>query len=203
MTKQTLFFSLPPEIEAATACAVIDSLPNNWSWVDGSMTAPAPLIASGEAVKDAGLMFGYYGTVAPVFVGERPDGKYREPDMHALYVDGRLPQTVLMQYAGLHHGMVTIKLAKAIAVKYIGFGYTGWLAACQGYNDDCLEESICARFKICWGGVPTPGKPPKYPLAYVAIRTSNEYAPSQLGTDIIIAKCRSLELTEFQTEYEL
>jgi hypothetical protein len=185
MEENKTFFSFPATQEALVA--LIRTVPQRWSWVNGRLDAPTELIASSQAVKGTGLRLERYSDIHPLYEGELNDGRRAEPDILAMVVERRLPGHVNFQEAGYHCTLMPFQLCKDIALAYIERGYTGCIEFVLGQSEERIDHM--AVFRICWKSCNGP---------HLAVSYDNQYDGPKTQAAEIIAKCRELGLAELK-----
>ncbi len=126
-----------PDNSSEVIQAVINSIPDTWSWLDGSLRAPERLVASGEVAVATGYRFRRFHE-QPIIIGAWcGETKSELPaDYYSIIVDSKRPEFVVFGEAGLDNSKITFHAIKDIVDGLIGVGYTGNLSFYSGYRNN-------------------------------------------------------------------
>ncbi len=118
---------------------LIAAVPDTWSWVDGRLHAPQSLITSGEVVEHTGYSVERFHSIHPTIIGsyEKGSSKRLKPDLFAIIGERKLPGFICFDEAGYESHVVTLPLAKQIAIAYVRRGYRGHLH----FYSACIDNS--------------------------------------------------------------
>lgn len=184
--------------------ALVNSVPDDWSYLDGRLDAPGNLIKSGIALKDTGFTLdGHYGFKEEMITGSRsPDLKnHVSPDLFAIIVERSFPGYVYFCEAGQdtrENSNLTLASAKKIAMGLLKLGYRGGLRSSKNKMDRSYDRAAYCSImfepfeNMSWRE-DEPGKQPA--------RIRIEYHPEFLGgpelVDPIVNICHQLELEQY------
>lgn len=117
---------------------LVEAIPSNWEWVDGSLVAPSEFIAWGQVSEDTGFVLGNFLGFKPTIVGSYDRGTTRrsKPDLFAIMVEQKLPGFVSFDEAGKDASIITFELSKRLAIGFLKKGYRGSLRFYKGHHHD-------------------------------------------------------------------
>lgn len=197
-----LFFKIPndPEIMAK----LVEAIPSNWLWVDGSLRAPRILVDAGQVEENTGFAIARFHDINPTIVAGYDDvnhRKIRTPNLFAIMVEGKLPGFVSFNEAGVDHDFVTLELAKKIAIGFISKGYLGWLNFYRDFHHNSKYDNSaqCSMALNSWHGPPVMKEEAGLQPARIKLEWSNSY-DGQEDIEPIAAMCRGLNLREYMPE---
>ncbi|RJQ36133.1 hypothetical protein C4552_04200 [Candidatus Parcubacteria bacterium] len=148
---------LIPEGDMFVMLKLVESIPLDWSFVNGRLNAPAQLIATRQAVAGTGLFLSRSHSIRPTFIGETAwDREKQEPDLYAVLALRRLPGFIRFDDAGYQEQLMTLTLARRIAMVYIKYGYRGTLSFYSNcsIDDRSDNEARCELALEPWHGAP-------------------------------------------------
>jgi len=195
------FFEIPDC--SKTMSQLIEAMPSNWGWVDGTLYAPKELIVSGQVAQDTGFAMQRFHSIKPTIIGGWDSAKggaeRKKPDLFALVVEGKLPGFVSFEEAGYGDTTVSLALAKRIAAGMIGKGYRGALY----FYKDCRNNHKFDNSAACslelrpwdgthWGSVEGGKQLPRIRVEWHAFCGGKKEDVAS-----IIAACRSFNLREY------
>lgn len=193
-----LFFEIPDNQEVMTR--LVESVPSNWSWVDGELHAPKHLIDSGQVEENTGFALERAHEIHPTIIGsyDRSTGKRRKPNLFAIMVKRKLPGFIKFDEAGFNAHIVTLKLAKAVAVGFIQNGYRGKLHFFKGWDcDDKYDnDARCEMIFEPWHGAPCEREEAGTQPARIQLVWNRSCERNEDITPIIAA-CRLLNLRQY------
>lgn len=192
-----LFFEIPNDQEVKAK--LVEAVPNNWTWVNGILRAPQNLVSSGQVVTDTGFAIQRFHDIHPTIVGEhRHDGQGRlKPDLLAILVDRKLPSFIRFDEAGYDPHIVTMELAKKVAVAFLKQGYRGRLDFYNGCHDYSAidNDGRCYIEFQPWDGAPCIHEEEGLQPARIRL----EWFYDRIDCiEPIISACRSLNLREYE-----
>lgn len=197
-----LFFEIPDDQEVMVK--LIEAVPSNWSWVDGNLHAPETLIASGQAEEHTGFAVERFHSIHPTIVGsyDQDERKQRKSNLFAIMAEQKMPGFILFGEAGYDADVVTLELAKRIAVSFLRKGYRGSLR----FYMDCYRNRKFDNPARCdiifkpWHGAPALPKESGPQPARVKLGWESRYNGTEKNIAPIVAVCRSLNLHEYLPE---
>lgn len=190
-------FLIPENAEVMVE--LIGRIPDYWSWVDGRLNAPDDLLARKKAVAGTGFSISRSHSIGPTIIGETAvDREKRDPDLYAILVDQKLPEFIYFDEAGYGDRIVTLSLAKRIAVGYVRRGYRGKL---YFYSDSMGNDKFynCARSELAlepWQGAPCMREEEGNQPARIKLEWQDDHG-EELIAPVVIA-CGILALTEYE-----
>lgn len=192
-----LFFEIPNDQEVKAK--LVETMPNDWTWVNGILRAPEDLVFSGQVASDTGIAIQRFHDIHPTIIGERkPEGEGRlKPDLLAILVDRKLPSFIRFDEAGYNPYIVTMELAKRVAVAYLKRGYRGNLNFYKGCHDYSATDNDgrCYIAFEPWNGAPCMHEEEGHQPARIRL----EWFYDRIDcVESIIAICRSLNLREYE-----
>ena len=194
-----LFFEIPDDQEVMAK--LVEAVPSNWSWVDGGLHAPKILIASGQVEENTGFAVERFHSIHPTIVGsyDRNEGKRGKPNLFAIMVEQKLPGFIRFDEAGYDAHIVTLELAKRVAVGFLRKGYRGGLHFYRGCYDNSKYDNParCGIIFEPWHGAPMRREEAGAQPARVKLEWESRYYGKEEDITPIVAVCRSLNLHEY------
>lgn len=197
--KGELFFEIPDDQEVMVK--LVEAIPPNWSWVDGSLHAPKNLVSSGAVQENTGFAVERFHSIHPTIIGsyDRSEGKREKPDLFAIMVEQKLPGFINFDEAGYDAHIVTLELAKRVAVGFLRKGYRGCLCFYRGCYDNSkyANPARCSMIFDSWHGTPISREEAGAQPARVKLEWEGRYYGKEEDIAPIVAVCRSLSLREY------
>lgn len=195
-----LFFEIPDDQEVMVK--LIEAVPPNWSWVDGGLHAPKTLVASGQVEKNTGFAVERFHNINPTIIGSynQNEGKRGKPNLFAIMVEQKLPGFIKFDEAGYDtHHIVTLELAKRIAVGFLRKDYRGSFRFFKGcYNNSKYDNPArCEMIFEPWHGAPVYREEAGSQPARVKLEWESRYYGKEDDIAPIVAVCRSLNFREY------
>lgn len=195
-----LFFKIPDDQEVMVK--LVEAVPANWSWVDGALDAPKNLVASGQVEENTGFVLRRFHSIQPTIIGsyDRNKGEWGNPDLFAIMVERKLPGFISFNEAGYNSCIVTLELAKRIAVGFLRQGYCGGLHFYSGCCDNNKYDNParCSLIFEPWDGVKEMCREEAGPQpARVKLEWDSQYYGKEEDIAPIVAVCRSLNLHQY------
>lgn len=141
-------FLLPAEAESLGK--IIDSVPTNWSWIDGVIRCPGDPAFRGKVAFGTGYAISRFNCSQPAIVGGTVPGsrERQRPDLLAIMVENKLPGFVTFDMAGFGREKELLS-ARRIAASFIGRGYTGWVKFVKSANvSERFHHSASCEFRV-------------------------------------------------------
>lgn len=194
----SLVFSLPDD--SNVIASVIRSVPDSWSWVDGTLSVPKPLVSEDLAMPDTGYLLSRFRNVRAEVVG-RTLGELgvaydKPPDLFGFLVERKRPAWVKFDEAGYDNSHdLTLATAKRLAGGFVHLGYRGILrffSDCRHnnkfHNPARLYLEMAAGDCLVGEGYSARG--------LILISWEEAYGGSQADIQVPLDLCRSLELKD-------
>lgn len=123
-------FEIPNDGE--TVNRLLESIPEDWTWINGGLSAPENLAKSGEVLKGIVLVLhhGLNDGQPIIYKGKDP---VRIPGPSEIMAEGSMPEGVLFNEAG--SGFFAFRFVKSIATGFVNRGYDGELTFFSDYVD--------------------------------------------------------------------
>lgn len=196
-----MFFEIPDNQEIMVK--LVGAIPDSWSWVDGSLTAPETLIKDGKVAERTGFAIQRPHTIYPTIVGEyNPTIHGRElGDLFAIIVEQKLPGFIRFDEAGYIKREISLALAKRIATSFIQKGYRGHLCFYSGHYGEYKFPNPCRCDMALggWYGAPflneeSGEQPGRIKIEWDGNRWTEEQA------NVFVALCKELKLTQYEPQ---
>jgi hypothetical protein len=190
---QTFYFEIPEIVEVKTKLTV--AIPSYWAWVDGVMSAPDHLKASGNVAEYTGYQLSRFHDIHPTI---REMDKHM-PDLYGMIAENKLPDFISFEEAGYESKIVTLELAKRVVIAYLGRGYGGHLSFYKGCHRNVKHDNParCEMIFQSWEGAPfqrpESGKQP----ARIKLEWDERYGGKTSDIEPILSACYSLGLREY------
>ncbi|MEK6856379.1 MAG: hypothetical protein AABX49_00030 [Nanoarchaeota archaeon] len=138
-----LYYELPKEKESVVE--IIDSIPSDWSWMDGVLKHPEELMRQGKIAEDTILYVSRWHSIKPTIRGRTIPGKaygegnkYVEPKLIDIFLNEKFVSDVVFEEAGFGSSSgITLDTAKEIAKRFVLLGYTGFITSPRKDYDNC------------------------------------------------------------------
>lgn len=197
-----MFFEIPDDQEVMVK--LVEAVPSTWSWVGGILNAPKTLINSGMALKDTGFTIQRFHDIRPTIVGhyDHYQGRRLKPDLFAIIVEQKFPGFIGFNEAGYDPCVVTLELAKRVAVGFLRKGYRGALGFFKGCydNNKYKNAAFCSIEFQSQYGTPVSGVEAGYQPARVILEWNENFYGKEEDVKPILEMCRSLNLREYEPE---
>ncbi len=183
-----LFFEIPDDQQVRVK--LVEAVPSNWSWVEGGLHASKNLIVNGQVEKNIGFAVERF-SIHPIIFGyyDRNEGKWIKPDLFAITVELKMPRFITFDEAGYDAHIITLELAKRIAIDFIRKDYRGSLHFYGGCHNNIKYENParCSMVFESWNNE----------RALVKLKWESRYYGKEEDIAAIVAACHSLNLREY------
>lgn len=127
MYENDIAYELP--IDTGALVAIVDSIPSNWSYLNGSLNAPRDLYTPGQVVERTNLILNEEGRISQISAS----GK----NLNDLIIKKKSPAIISFNHAQdqMDTSGEPIAYTKQIAAHFIEWGYWGGFMAVKGNND--------------------------------------------------------------------
>jgi hypothetical protein len=194
-----LLFEIPDDQEIMAK--LVEAVPSNWSWVDGWLYASDAIIASRQVEEHTGFDLQRFHSINPTITGsyDGDKGKRRKPNLLAIIVDQKLPGFIKFDEAGYGADIVTLELAKRIAISFLRKGYRGGLHFYSGCYDNSKysNPARCSLIFEPWDGAPIEREEAGAQPARVKLEWESRYRGKEETIAPIVAVCRAFNLCEY------
>ena len=190
-----LYFEIPEDSEVMAR--LVESIPNDWSWVDGTLDASRAPIDAGEVLKNTGLLCDRFSINRLVVPRDRKE----KADLFGILVDRKRPGFVSFREAGYDSHDFPLVLAKQFAAAFLNMAYRGWLTFfLNDYDNNKYDNGARCNFTFQpWTGASMCGmneevgpQPPRVKLEW-----NENYGGQPLDISPIESVCRELGLKEY------
>lgn len=196
------FFEIPDNQKVMAK--LVEAIPSDWLWVEGVLDAPSDLVVSGAALKDTGFVIGYFQpnpsvvAIAGRFNPERVTQR-EIPDPLGILVGKRLPGFVSFERAGYDADVVTLDLAKSIAIGFLRKGYRGRLCfyGTRRGGRRTNKSAECSMIFEPSEGHPEFGDECGPQPARIRVEFLKPEGGTQQDVDSVLDVCRRLGLREY------
>lgn len=196
MTSHELIYELPKEKDKLIE--IIDSIPSNWSWIDGFLSAPKELYKKDKIAKNTRLYISRWYSINPTILGAddvpfekeyglRKKEEFVIPNLFEVLCERKLFSSVSFNEAGFETSQKFIKY-------FIGLEYRGWISADRGYRDNNKYHNP-ERFSF--SHLPKRVFGEELPL-HISLEWDKEYGGKKENLLQIIKKILSLNLKEIK-----
>ena len=197
--KGELFFEIPDDQEVMAK--IVEAVPLSWSWIDGGLRAPSSMVASGQVEENTGFTLQRFHSIHPTIIGRYAGGKNERerPNLFAIMVEQKLPGFISFNEAGYDADIITLELAKSVAVGFLRKGYRGGLY----FYKDCYDNrkhdnpAYCEIIFQPWQGAPICQEEAGAQPSRVKLRWESRYGGKEEDIAPIVAVCRSLGLSKY------
>jgi hypothetical protein len=144
--RETLLFELPSEPQHVAE--IVDTVPSNWNWFDGYLTAPRILYEKDQIARDTVLALSRFYCIKPTIQGQEAYPFENEKSLEGRRAEYRLPgildivkgkQFAIVNFdeAGFEtSSYIPFESVREIASHFIRLGYKGWLSVYSGYREN-------------------------------------------------------------------
>ncbi len=195
---------MPQDREAVAE--IINSIPPNWCWIDGNLSATRELYHSGQVAENTQLFISRFYSIKPTIIGsdnvpyedgysmrERKEGVIL-PKISDIILRKKLFSSVSFDEAAFESRQISIDLVKELAEGFILLGYKGWIDAFSGYKDNSKyanPERFCLTHapKKCGTGVLPPN---------ISLFWNSKFGGKRENLDRIVIRLEKLRLKQIE-----
>lgn len=203
--KNEIIYELPEE--KGGLIEIIDSIPSNWSWIDGGLTPTKQLYGIDKIAKNTRLRISRWYSIKPTIIGvdnvpfeeERGLRERKEfviPDLFGALCEGKLFSSVHFDEAGFETPEISIGIVKKFVRYFLELGYKGWISAYSGYRNNHKYDNP-ERFHFSHYHQGTSVFGPELP-PHISLEWEEEYSGKKENLSQIIKKISSLNLKEIK-----
>jgi len=204
-----LYYELPDD--NGIVAGVVDAIPSNWSWVDGTLGAPERLHERGRISENSVLLISRFYSIKPTLsvIKERDkdSGFYLPvervgPKIKEIILDKKLPFRIRFDEAAFGTSKeITMDDVKEIARRFIEIGYKGHMGAFRDYHNNHKYDNSASFHFSQYGRdenklFRTQGLPP-----FVELGWDERYSGRREYLDSIVEALERLGLKEIQSDY--
>lgn len=181
-----------PESDGEVIAKIIQTVPDDWAWLDGALKVPEVLLGTGQVARTVGFRLSQYCN-NPLIVGDsdRRDHRAATPDVTEILL-GKLPLFVHFTEAGFQTRSPSFRDAKKVAAHFAALGYHGWLS----FSRDCYRDYKHQNPASCQMTFSVEPTGPHRENWQIEIDWEAKYGGRAEHVDPLVAACRALGLRE-------